>query len=489
MGRQYHYIAVDLGAESGRVMLASLSGEKLSLEEMHRFANGPVKEDGTLRWDVDRLFAEIKEGIKKALALEEDIQSIGVDTWGVDFGLIDSNGQLLEKPYHYRDARTIGVLDKASETLSRRDIYQNTGIQFLPFNTLFQLIAYKQQKAEILQKASSLLFMPNLFMYLLCGDISAEYTIASTSQLMNMKTGTWSDVILDAFGIPKDILPKITTPGTKVAVLEKRVADEMGCSRIPVIAVGTHDTASAVVSVPFVDESSVFISTGTWCIVGIESDNPILTEEALKEGFTNERGYGDTFRCLKNIVGLWLVQGLMKSLPVGDDYSEIEAMALGYDGDMSLINPGDPVFFNPDNMKETFDEYFKRTRQKIPGSPGGYFRAAYNSLIFSFRRHIELIEKMTGRPVSTIHLMGGGCQSNYLTSQTAAICNRKVVSGPVEAATIGNILVQAIAMNKIHDIREARELVGRTMAIESIDPPAETSTKDSDYQKFLDLIG
>jgi len=474
MSQQYHYIAVDLGAESGRVMLASLSDEKLSLQEMHRFANDPVEENGTLRWDVDRLFAEIKKGIKKALTREKKIQSIGVDTWGVDFGLIDSNGQLVEKPYHYRDARTIGVLDRASETLSRRDIYQNTGIQFLPFNTLFQLIACRQQNPEILEKASSLLFMPNLFMYLLCGDISAEYTIASTSQLMNMKTGTWSDVILDTFGIPREILPKITAPGTRVAVLDKIIADETGCSRIPVIAVGTHDTASAVVAIPVDhDQNWAYLSSGTWSVMGVEISEPIMNEKSLECDFTNEGGVEDTIRLLKNIMGLWLVQECRRDWAGKGkkfDYDQLTQMASEAKPFSVCLNPDYHEFITPGNMPERINRYLKLTGQSEIHDKGQMVRVILEALAARYRQNLEHIESISGSHIDVLHIVGGGTRNELLNQLTADAIGRSVVSGPVEATVLGNVLVQAKAGGQIESLKQARKMIAESFPLKEYKP-------------------
>jgi rhamnulokinase len=277
MNQVHNYIAVDVGAESGRVMLASFDGRKLSLQEVHRFTNGPIEEAGSLRWNFPGIFSEIKTGIKKSFAVNGNIESIGVDTWGVDFGLIDKKGLLIENPYHYRDRRTEGVLEKACRIVSKKDIYFNTGIQFLPFNSLYQLLAYKWQRPDVLQKASKLLFMADLIVYFLTGAISAEYTMASTSQMMDMKTGLWSEKLLETLKLPKDILPEIIQPGTKVGVLKKEITEELDCYPIPVIAVGSHDTACAVAAIPVAEEKNwAYLSSGTWSLLGAEILEPII---------------------------------------------------------------------------------------------------------------------------------------------------------------------------------------------------------------------
>jgi rhamnulokinase len=302
---------------------------------------------------------------------------------------------------------------------------------------------------------------------------------------MNAETGTWDHAILKNLGISSSLLGDIVIPGTPLGKVNH---PGLTLPDTEVLAVCSHDTASAVVSVPFEHDASVFISTGTWCIVGMESERPVLTPEALGAGFTNERGYGGTYRFLKNIVGLWLVQGLAKGLPGEPDYETIESLALGYDGPARIIDPGDPLFYNPEDMKEAFDDFFRKTGQEIPSGPGGYFRAAYDSLIYSFRHHIERIEKLTGKEIGTIHLIGGACKSGYLTRQTALICRRKVVSGPAEAATIGNILVQGMAGRILPDLAAARELVRKTTDIRTFHPGPRDRKRESSYRAFLGLL-
>ena len=480
----FRCIAIDMGASNIRIMKGEVSSSALAYEEIYRFTNTIVEKGGHERWDMEHILREIIMGIGKVLSEGDRIASIGVDAWGVDFILLDADGEPLECPVAYRDKRTSGMEEKWQGLMSREETFRRTGINFYIFNTLFQLLSMKD--SELLAKSSRLLFLPSYVLAELCGRGLNELTISSTSQMLNAGSGKWDPDILQRLGITADLPGKVCLPGT---LLGKVKHSGLGMQDTEAIAVCAHDTASAVVSVPFEDDSSVFISTGTWCIVGMELDNPILSSEALEKGFTNERGYGGTYRFLKNIVGLWLVQGLMKSLEAGDDYSGIETLAREYEQAGHLIDPGDPVFYNPENMKEAFDEYLLRTGQDLPSAPGGYFRAAYDSLVFSFRSHIEQIEKMTGRVINTIHLIGGGCQSDYLSRQTARICKRRVVSGPVEAATAGNILVQAIAMNIIPDLDNARQLVRKTMLISDSDPGETDREEEESYRKFLELTG
>jgi len=478
----FRCIAIDMGASNIRIMLGSISHSGLDYTEVYRFANNIIERGGHERWDIENIVEGIIKGVKKAIsAAGESIASLGVDSWGVDFALLDSEGNLMEYPVAYRDRRTEGMEEKWLEMMSREETFRRTGINFYIFNTLFQLLALKDQ-AELIS-VSKILFLPSYIQARLSGQGRNELTISSTSQLLQSGEETWDPEILKLLGIPHRKLGEVCAPGTILGELTHPDLNETG---IKAISVCSHDTASAVVSVPFTDDSSVFISTGTWCLLGMELSTPILSQEAMDGGFTNERGFGGSFRCLKNIVGLWLVQGLIKSLQVKEDYAEIESMASQYD-QIHIINPGDPIFYNPENMKDAFDEYFQKTDQDLPAETGGYFRAAYDSLIFSFRYHIELIERMTGKEISTIHLIGGGCQSPYLTRETANICNRSVVSGPVEAATIGNILVQGIGMGVVENLQQARQLVRKSMSVDSFSPESDTDSLDSSYSRFLEF--
>lgn len=473
-----------MGASNIRIMLGSATRTSIDYKEIYRFENNIIEKDGHERWDIEHIMQEIIHGLNLAFdQAKEGISSIGVDGWGVDFALLDASGRLMEFPVAYRDKRTEGMEEKWLETMSREETFQRTGINYYIFNTLFQLLAMKN--SEILAKTSRILMLPNYVMSVLCGKAVNELTASSTSQLMSAMSGDWDPKILEQLGISADLMGEICDPGTILGEVDH---PELKTTGTQAIAVCSHDTGSAVVAVPFGKESSIFISTGTWCLIGVETDNPILSEDALQHGFTNERSYGGRYRCLKNIAGLWLVQGLIKSLPVKEDYDEIESLARQYDQDTKVVYSDDPLFFNPDNMKDAFDEYFRKTGQERPSGPGGYFRCAYDSLIFSFRYHTELIEKMTGQSIKTIHLIGGGCQSDYLTSQTTAICQRKVVSGPVEAATIGNILVQAMAMGVVPGLPEARELVMESEDIQTFYPDASVDSPPSSYHTFLELL-
>jgi rhamnulokinase len=365
--------------------------------------------------------------------------------------------------------------------MSRKETFERTGINFYIFNTLLQLLSYKE--SGLPEKTAHLLFIPGYIQYLLCGRIKNELTISSTSQMLNVGSGSWDEKILSRLNIPANIMGDPVPPGS---ILGKINHEGIASRTIDAVAVCAHDTASAVAAIPAEDASFAFISTGTWCIVGMENDRPILSESALGEGFTNERGYDNTFRFLKNIIGLWLVQGLMNEMAEPTTYDKLESLATDSPGGC-LVVPDDAAFYNPSSMKGAFDDFFRKTGQQIPGDMGSYFRCAYDSLIFSFRYHIRKMEQMTGRSIESIHLIGGGSQSEYLSSETARVCRRAVLSGPVEAATIGNILVQAIALERISGLPEARELVRKSFNVKTYRPGPDVDSSDREYSRFLRL--
>jgi len=457
-----NYIAVDLGAESGRVMLAVLNDNKISLNEIHRFSNGPTEENGSLKWDINRLMSEIMTGISKTIKTEKNIQSIGVDTWGVDFGLIDENGDLIENPYHYRDERNIGMIEKACEILPKEEIYSNTGIQFMPFNSLYQLLAYKEQKPEVLKKASKVLLMPNLIMYYLTGQIAAEYTMASTTQIVDMNKNQWSQKIIDTFELPKDILPEIIHPGHIVGKLKKQLADELGSAEIPVVTVGCHDTASAVAAVPAQDGKNwAYLSSGTWSLLGVELEHAIINDKTFESAFTNEGGVYNTIRLLKNIMGLWLVQQcraewLKQGLEL--NYSQLTEMAANAEPFKAYVDVDQEDFLTMGDMPEKINTYLKSTGQDEINDKGQLIRVILESLAVKYKRVLTKIEELTGKEIETLHIVGGGTKNQLLNQLAADATGKKVITGPIEATVLGNILVQAITDGKIKDLKEGRKI-------------------------------
>ncbi|MHC4316774.1 MAG: rhamnulokinase, partial [Planctomycetota bacterium] len=377
------YIAVDLGAESGRVMLGTVSADKLTLEEVHRFGNGPVEENGTLRWDFGGLLSEIKTGIVKAVKqARADIAGIGVDSWGVDFGLLDAKGKLIESPYHYRDSRTNEMLDKAFELMSKREIYENTGIQFMQLNSLYQVLAMRLGNSDALSKTKQLIFIGDLFSYFLCGEAFGEYSLASTSQMMDMKTGQWSKAIFDELSLPIDIMPDIVETGTVVGKLTEPIAQELGCERIPVIATASHDTASAVAAVPAGQNYNwAYLSSGTWSLMGVEVPEAIVNDKTFKYEFTNEGGVENTIRLLKNIMGLWLMQECRRQWQGVDlSYPEMTEMAKKAEPFARHIEVDYSGFLAPGDMPERINSYLAETGQKTIDDKGQMMRVILESL-------------------------------------------------------------------------------------------------------------
>ena len=471
MSETKQYIAVDLGAESGRVMLASVSAEQLSLEQIHRFSNGPIEQNGSLHWDFNRLLSEIKFGISKAVKQTgPEVAGIGIDTWGIDFGLLDADGKLIENPFHYRDARTNGMRQKAFELMSKRHIYENTGIQFLPFNSVYQLLAARLANSAALAKAGHLVFVADLFSYFLCGKIYAEYSLASTSQLMDMKTGRWSKQIFDKLGLPIDIMPEVVMPGTVVGQL----AEEIGCGPVPVIAIGSHDTASAVAAVPADDNSNwAYLSSGTWSLMGVEVPQALINDKTFKYEFTNEGGVENTIRLLKNIAGLWLVQQCRKQwLEDGVElsYAQMTEMAQNAEPFASYIDPDYDEFLLPGDMPKKINDYLAKTGQKKIDDKAQMIRAILEGLAFRYRRVLEMIEDITEATVDCLHVVGGGSQNELLCQFTANAIGKKVVTGPVEATAIGNVLLQAIAVGQVGSLSAAREILRNSVELKHYQP-------------------
>ena len=480
---KYTCIAIDMGAGSIRIMLGVIDEEGISYSEVHRFTNEIITSDGHDRWDMEEISKEIRKGISLAIELSEHKPlSLGVDSWGVDFVLLDEKGELVETPVAYRDSRTEGMQEKWNTLMSRMDTFKRTGINFYIFNTLFQLLSLKD--SEQIKKTSSILFVPSYINYLLTGNAHNELTISSTSQMLGVEGNCWDKDILEKLQLSQSLLGDVVEPGTRLGPLSIPEAEGTGLEGI---AVCGHDTACVVAAIPVENPNFAYISAGTWCIVGVESDQPLISEEALKLGLTNERGYNNTYRTLKNIVGLWLLQGLKKHLPEDTSFTRMEEMTKEGGHIMQVIDPDDPGFFNPDDMKEAFDACFDRTNQARPENFGGYLLCAYDSLCFSFRYHIERLEELSGNAIEVLHLLGGGSQSDYLNQRIATICGRKVVSGPVEGATLGNIMIQALAMGKIADIQEGRSLVKKCYPVKTYTPLAESSRSLERYKKFLIL--
>jgi len=471
-------LAFDYGASSGRAILGKFDGEKLELSEVHRFSNDPVEVNESLYWDILRLFHEMKQGILKCKKSgDRDISGIGIDTWGVDFGLLDSKGNLLGNPYHYRDSRTEGMIEEASKIMPERELYQHTGIQFQKFNTLYQLLSMKINNSPILEKASTLLFTPDLLRYFLTGEKTTEYTIASTSQMLNAEKGEWDRYVIDKMGLPYNILTEIVNPGTVAGSIRKSVCEELGIERMPVIAVAEHDTGSAVMSVPAVDGKYAYLSSGTWSLLGIEADRPVINDVTYKLNYTNEGGFNRTTRLLKNIMGLWIYQECKRTWDKAGEalsFDELEAMAAEAKPFTCFIDPDNDLFYSPGNMPGKIREFCKSTGQHVPESKGEIVRCIMESLAMKYRQAIEGLETIAGYRIPVLHVMGGGCKNKILCQFTANAIGRPVIAGPVEATATGNVICQLIALGEVSGIKEARMLVSKSF------PTSEYTPEDCD---------
>lgn len=482
-------LAFDFGASSGRAILGMFDGKKITLEEVHRFSNDPVTLNGTVFWDVLRLFHEVKQGILEAQR-RGGFDSIGVDTWGVDFGLLDPAGYLLENPVHYRDARTDGMLDAAFQRMSRDEIYDITGIQFIYFNTLFQLLSLREKRPALLERADKLLFMPDLFNYLLTGRAVTEYSIATTSQLVNLRTHDWSEPLLAKMEFPKRLFGDIVKPGTVVGRLSQALCEELGVPGADVIAVCGHDTQSAVTAVPSTEKDFAFISCGTWSLFGTEPETPILDAKARVLNFTNEGGYDHSTAFLKNICGLWLIQESRRQWKrEGQDYSyaDLEKMALAEPPFRCFIDPDAPDFAPMGNMPARVRAFCRRTGQQVPETVGAVVRCIYESLALKYRHVFAGLQDCTGKTYHHIHIVGGGTKDGLLCRMTADSCNTTVLAGPIEATVLGNIAVQLLAAGEIEDIAQARKIIADGESLK-VCVPTEAAVWDSAYERFKAFI-
>ena len=474
MGQEKRYIAADLGAESGRVMLGVVSAEKLVLEEIHRFRNVPIEEGGSLRWDFDMLLGEVKAGISKAVKKAKGkVAGIGIDTWGAGMGFIDPKGRLIENPYHYRDSGTEGTIEKAFEFMPKRKIYEQTGIQFMQYNDLYRLLEMRLSGSETLAKAKHILFMADLFSYHLCGEIYGEYTLVSTSQMLDMKKGKWSEKVFEKLDLPIEKMPKIVKAGTVVGRLTREMATELGCEQIPVIAAGSHDTACAVAAVPAEGERWAYLSSGTWSLIGVEVPDAIINDMTFEYQLTNEGGVENTIRLLKNVMGLWLVQECRRQWEkegVELSYGALANMAAKAEAFTGHIDVDCQEFFAPDDMVTGINSYLRRRGQKAIDDKGQLVRVILESLAFKYRSVLDGIEEITGKPIKVLHIVGGGIKNELLCQFTADATGRKVIAGPVEATASGNILIQAKATGQIESLGRIREIVRNSFELKSYKP-------------------
>lgn len=487
------YVAVDLGASSGRVLAAQFDGQKIQFDEVHRFPNGAVSYGGHQYWDALRLWDEIKQGLRAAHAVHGDqIASIGIDTWGVDFALLDRNDQMLGNPFHYRDPQTQGIIERACDIVPEAEIFAETGLQFNPFNTLFQLVAMRERNSPMLGMAQSFLMIPDLFNWLLTGEKVNEFTDASTTQFLNPVTRDWSRGLLERFDLPTDMLQPIAQPGTNLGPLLRSVQTATGMGHVPVVLPGTHDTASAVMAVPTTSEATLqpnwcYISSGTWSLMGVEVAEPVINDTCREYNFTNEGGIGGTVRLLKNIAGLWLIQECRRIWArEGNEYSweELNQLAAKAEPLRSLVRPDDPRFYAPENMPAEIAAACRESGQPEPDSPGATIRCALESLAIRYRTVLGRLEKLTGGTIETIHVVGGGSQNDLLNQMTATACGRPVLAGPVEATALGNILMQAVAMGDIGSVLDGREIVARSFPFHCFEP-GEAAPWDNAFERFI----
>ena len=462
MKSEIYSLAFDFGASSGRAILGRFDGKKIELEEIYRFTNEPVRMGKHFYWDFLRLFYELKNGLKKAASKGLKISSIGIDTWGVDYGLLDENGYLLSNPMHYRDIRTDNIIKDIEGIIPYQEIYSITGIQYMYFNTLYQLYADYKYRPNILKQAKTLLFMPDLFNFYLTGNKYSEYTEASTSQMMDAVKKTWAKEMLEKLQLPTGILQDIISPGSIYGILSREIQEEVGLLDVPVIAVGSHDTASAVAGTPLEGENTVFLSSGTWSLFGIESDKPIINEDSLKYNFTNEGGVCDTIRFLKNITGLWIIQQLRSSWSEhvsNVSFPNIIDAAKNAVHSHFIIDPNHESFVAPINMADAIISYCKENGQGTPENLGEIAIAVYNGLAKEYKKVSRSLEEIIGRKIETINIIGGGIQDEYLCQLTADATGRKVLAGPVEASAYGNIIMQLMAIGEIKSLSEGRQII------------------------------
>ena len=475
MPQAKRYLAVDLGAESGRAVVGALATNRIELEELHRFPTGGTELLGTLYWDVLGFYSHIRHAL--ALYVQRygrQLGGIGIDTWGVDFGLFDADGRLVANPVHYRDARTDGMFDEAFRRMSREEIFRHTGIQFLQLNTLYQLLSLVVNRSPWLEAAKRLLLMPGLFNYFLTGRQVAEFTHVTTTQMYDPRAGDWSDAVLSAMEIPAAIMPEIIQPASIVGPLRGKIAGDAGLAPVQVIAPACHDTGSAVAAVPArPDDDWAYLSSGTWSLMGIEIREPIINDEALRFNVTNEGGVDGTFRFLKNISGLWMVQECRRGWAregAALSYDQLAKAAAGANPFCAFVDPDDAGFLSPEDMPRAMIAFCERTGQTPPRSRGEFVRCALESLALRYRDVLAKIGTISGRRINVLHIVGGGSRNRLLNQFTADATGVPVVAGPAEATALGNVLMQAIASGEIGSHAEGRAVIRHSVELETFEP-------------------
>lgn len=492
MKRSAKFVAVDLGASGGRTIAGLWDGSRFSFEELSRFPNRPLYENGELHWDVSGLWERIQEGLRKAgQFFGGSPDGIGVDAWGVDFGLLASDGALAGKSFHYRDERTRGLSRSFFDKVRERDLYRETGIQTMEINTLFQLCSIVQGGSKVLESsACTLLMIPDLFHYFLCGVPAAEFTEATTTQMYSIETKNWSQHILSAAGVPRSWMPSIVAPGTCLGPLLPAVKCAAGFpSPVPVIATASHDTASAVAAIPDLDEASAFLSSGTWSLMGVQTSRPDLSDAAFRLGFTNEGAADGGWLLLKNLTGLWIAQECQRhwtSMDQSCDWNALIQAASAAAPFRSIFDPEDPSLHVQANMPAAIRSYCNKTGQAVPQSMGEIVRCAFESLCLKCRAAFDALQLLTGRALACIRVVGGGCLNSFLMQMTADACGCPVIAGPAEASSAGNIMLQAIATGHLRDISAGRASLADSISRLTYKPQATAAWKDA-YHRFQQL--
>ncbi|HEU5123060.1 MAG TPA: rhamnulokinase [Verrucomicrobiae bacterium] len=483
---QQVYLGIDIGAESGRVMAGLWDGKRIELQELHRFPNGGVMINGSLRWNVVGLWNEIQNGL--ALAAKrfgKSIRSVGADTWGVDYVLLSKSGEMLGLPFHYRDSRTRGMFQRAFARVPREEIFAATGLQFMEINTLYQLLALQKNSPELLNAAETFLMMPDFLHYCLSGARVSEFTIATTSQCVNPKKRAWDNALLERFGLPSKIFPEIVPPGSRIGALRPELAGRTGLEGVHVVAPAAHDTGSAVAGVPSQHTGKsnwAYLSSGTWSLLGVEVQDALLSPRVLDLNFTNEGGIDGTYRLLKNIMGLWLLQQCRRSFAAnGRDvsYEQLAQLASEAPAFRSLVNPDDSRFLNPADMPKAIQEYCRETDQPVPETEGQFARCILESLALTYAEVLDGLEQLTGNKIEVLHIVGGGSRNKWLNAFTASAANRTVIAGPVEATVMGNLLVQARSQGEIHSLNDIRAVVRASSEVTSFEPMQASAWQDA----------
>ena len=491
MENKKYFFAVDLGATSGRTIIGTLDDNRFNLEELTRFDNNLIQTGGHFYWDIYALYFEIIKGLKIAAQRQIEISSIGIDTWGVDFVFIGEDGAILRNPVAYRDPHTFGVMEKFFENeVDKKTVYDITGIQFMNFKSIFQLYAMKLNNDSALKNAKKILFVPDALSYMLTGEAVCEYTIVSTSELLDPRTKEIDPTLLKALGLERSQFGRMITPGTQIGVLTEEVQQMTGLGAIPVIAVAGHDTGSAVAAVPAKDEKFAYLSSGTWSLMGIETKDAIINERSYDLNFTNEGGIEGTTRFLKNICGMWLYERCRKEWPEEIrkmSHPELQGSAMNVEAFRSIINPDDAMFANPSNMIQAIQTYCKQTNQPVPETPAEICRCIFDSLALRYRQVFTWLAEFASFPLDTLHIIGGGSLNKYLNQFTANSLGVTVYAGPQECTAIGNIMLQAKAMGLVKDIWEMRAIIANSIELVKY-TPTDKAAWDAAYEKYLSIV-